>query len=72
MGIQDLTDRILILLKYLFFRVCHGLLTSRSELNMWCLTYCYLLEEKYQALHFAIMKYPFRMNYAATDLCIYK
>ncbi|CAM9967307.1 unnamed protein product, partial [Bubo scandiacus] len=46
---------------------------KRSELNMWGLTYCYLLEEKYQgALHFAIMRYPFRMNCAATDLCIYK
>lgn len=46
---------------------------KRSELNMWGLTYCYLLEEKYQGtLHFAIMKYPFRMNYAATGLCIYK
>lgn len=44
---------------------------KRSELNMWVLTYCYLLEEKYQgALHFAIMKYPFRINYAATD-CVF-
>lgn len=23
-------------------------------------------------LHFAIMKYPFSMNYAATDLCVHK
>lgn len=35
--------------------------------------YCYLLQEKYQgALHFAIIKYPFSMNYAATNLCVHK